>query len=826
MIDTSIARVRYYDQQILRTSDFVDEQAYHLAQRQRHAIGEHTWGIVYGLELVQDSNGELSVQPGMAIDGYGRELILEQYKPIERGIFDDKGSETLDVYLEYAEQTANEGPPGYSACRAGQITSNRVQETVGLVIRKPGAPQSIPDIDLPERRQPEGVPPDDLRFSPDRVPPNDPKRRWPVFLGQIRRDAETPISLGGRPYAGLRGEMVLAPSDWAWLQVGEWPDNDYRFAVFLAERDQEGDDMIPKASPRSSVEPVLGIKPAVAKTADDAETAAANAQGKPVGPTIELRADTTLSGDLIVEGGAIEFGPGLPYTSARPWRMYHVYKKNSPLDESSKDQTSVDDAVAQDQLRIEMAAPDEQGTINEVVVGHWSEEKSDFEPCLTVGADGDVTVAGNLLVNGSLLRFNKAEATDEALVRYVVRRTKKPTDNTAPAWFGALFEELGKRGLRETFLRSLLGRASKLGWLDELVVALTKPEYSASFLAALVSSTQADFVSAYLRELTKQAKTDHELDKRLSATLANLANTLTGPDFAARFWAVLAQQVKTQAIVRDALLKLILEQAKTDPAVREALLKLILEQVKTDATVRKALLERLGDLVKTDATVRKALLERLGDLVKTDADVREELLPQIVNQLKDHKPVRDALLPLIVAQVVAEQVVRDALLQLIVNQLPTEKPVRDALLQLIVNQLPTEKPVRDALLQLIVNQLPTKKPVRDALLQLIVNQLPTEKPVRDALLQLIVGQVATEQVVQAALVAAIQAHPGLAQTLCNQLVPPPPPPPSPIAPPAPAGADLQHFIDRLHDDQQFQDDFKNKNTKQEMLNALLAFPHS
>jgi len=712
MTDTSIARVRYYDQQILRTSDFVDEQAYHLAQRRRHNIGGHIWGIVYGLELAQDSNGELGVQPGMAIDGYGRELILEQYQPIEAHIFDDKGSETLDVYLEYAEQSANEGPPGYSACRAGQNTSNRVQEAVLLVIRKAIAPQLIPDIDLPERRQPEGVPPDDLRFSPDRVPPNDPGRRWPVFLGQLRRGADPPISLGGRPYAGLRGEMVLAPSDWAWLQVGEWPENDYRFGVFLSERDQNGDDMVPKASPRSSGEPILGIKPAAATASDGTEPAAADAAEKPAGATIELRADTTLSGDLLVEGGAIKFESGLPYTSARPWRIYHVFKKNSPLDEKD-DEKSKDDAVAQDELRIEMAAPDEQGTISEVVVGHWSDETGDFEPCLTVGADGDVTVAGNLLVNGNLLRFNKAGAPDEALVRYVVRRTPMPKGDPppAPAWFGALFDELGKQGLLDIFLQSLVERVQELGVLDVLVAELVKSE---TFLPALARHAQKGFVSAFLRALAGLAKPGDELDQLLTDMLADLTETLTGLGFADRFWPALAQQVKNDSVVRNELLKLLFEQVKSEPDVREALLKLLFEQVKSEPDVREALLKLLFEQVKSEPDVREALLKLLFEQVKSEPDVR------------------------------------------------------------------------------------------------------------DALLHDLAERVDIDQDLRAALVAAIQAQTGLAQTLCGELVPAPTPP-SVLT--APAGADLQGFINRLRDDEQFQKDFTNK-TKKQMIEQLVAFARS
>ena len=63
----------------LRPQDFGDEQAYHIAMRRRHIIAHHLWGIVRGLELAVEN--ALFVQPGIAVDGYGRELILSARRP-------------------------------------------------------------------------------------------------------------------------------------------------------------------------------------------------------------------------------------------------------------------------------------------------------------------------------------------------------------------------------------------------------------------------------------------------------------------------------------------------------------------------------------------------------------------------------------------------------------------------------------------------------------------------------------------------------------------------------------------------------------------------
>ncbi len=74
-----IERVNYYQLEYLGAEDFKAEQAYHRDMRRRHNVGHHTWGIVAGLELVEKAKPsgagyDVFVQPGFAIDGFGREI--------------------------------------------------------------------------------------------------------------------------------------------------------------------------------------------------------------------------------------------------------------------------------------------------------------------------------------------------------------------------------------------------------------------------------------------------------------------------------------------------------------------------------------------------------------------------------------------------------------------------------------------------------------------------------------------------------------------------------------------------------------------------------
>ena len=68
----AVALVHYRERQRLLTADFVTEQDYRLGLAGRHHLGPHRWGVVRGLALVRDVDGWI-LEPGLAIDGYGRE---------------------------------------------------------------------------------------------------------------------------------------------------------------------------------------------------------------------------------------------------------------------------------------------------------------------------------------------------------------------------------------------------------------------------------------------------------------------------------------------------------------------------------------------------------------------------------------------------------------------------------------------------------------------------------------------------------------------------------------------------------------------------------
>jgi hypothetical protein len=72
----AIKRLKYFTHQFLREQDFEAEQNYHIAMRRLHNRSVHGWGVVEGLVVRKKNDKEITIDPGVAIDGEGREIIL------------------------------------------------------------------------------------------------------------------------------------------------------------------------------------------------------------------------------------------------------------------------------------------------------------------------------------------------------------------------------------------------------------------------------------------------------------------------------------------------------------------------------------------------------------------------------------------------------------------------------------------------------------------------------------------------------------------------------------------------------------------------------
>jgi hypothetical protein len=268
-------RPRYQNGRLLRTSDFVDEQTYHLTAHRRHNTTGHVWGVAAGLDVVL-LEGDLVVEPGSAVDGFGRDVILENARSLDLRSFDIRGIDAVDVWIVYDR-------------RLVPATGD------GVDLFADTASIELTDAQDVDPRQPPGVDPADLASPFGRPIPDDAARRWLIYLGTVTRDLthpETPpiIATDRRPYIGLVGATVETPDGAAWLKLTSVP----------------------------SLE--VGLPGAAA--------------GAPAPLTVRtdevaLNSGLTVDGDLVLQGGSLTLEPPAPALNAQPpvtpeWSFSHA----------------------------------------------------------------------------------------------------------------------------------------------------------------------------------------------------------------------------------------------------------------------------------------------------------------------------------------------------------------------------------------------------------------------------------------------------------------------------------------------------------------------
>jgi len=437
--------VRFRERQVLRAADLELEQSYLTAMRRRHNIGQHGWGIVSGLELTMTPAGVAIVRPGMAVDGYGRELFVHAPLELPADAFDTLGSDSLDVWLFYDLMEMSVPQRGSWDCGPGQNSRTREQSRLRLTISRGVDP-----------RGPIEVPDDDLLFPPQEMPPDSPAREWPIFLGTITRTNsltrryDAPRS--SRPYATLVGESVVAPSGRARMQVGSELEQDTRrFAVAVTDAankaverlaiDRNGDttltgnttlDVHPgaKAPP-----PRLRMREHIVQSASDGEAVVT----EPLCDSGGRAGEETLGAARTVRFLPLAATPA----QAAPWQIYR---------------TSVqEEGRTLQQLRVEMAHPGDKGNpqLYKLTVG-TRDTSGDFNACLTLTADCTLTIEGDVNVLGQLVEGPvQADPSDPRFAKAIV-------DQWAAGWLsgeaalGNLFSDLnsGELGVEIVDLNS------------------------------------------------------------------------------------------------------------------------------------------------------------------------------------------------------------------------------------------------------------------------------------------------------------------------------------------------------------------------------------
>lgn len=103
-------RLNYFNGQRLEATDYRIEQAYHMAVRRELNRSLYTSGIAKGLEVTKKSAHTVLISPGLALDYWGREIILaEELELTVGGMISTTPGEVFGNYLviEYGEERSS-----------------------------------------------------------------------------------------------------------------------------------------------------------------------------------------------------------------------------------------------------------------------------------------------------------------------------------------------------------------------------------------------------------------------------------------------------------------------------------------------------------------------------------------------------------------------------------------------------------------------------------------------------------------------------------------------------------------------------------------------
>jgi len=264
-----IKRVRYRENQRVRAADLRDDQAYHVAMRRRHLLGAHDWGIVSGLALSSpDSISEdISVQPGIAVDIYGRMLTLPQ--PLNILLDDLRGFADGDIDIGIRYRLS---PAGGSRC-----------DEDGEVFAAVNIDRNIEANYLQLEDFPENSP--------------------PVYLGTIKlaggKLSYSASSQQPRRYTRFYASSVLSPDGKTVAALGSENENDPRrftVAALDSEKNTSRDQMV------------------INRVGDAFLYGNINLQAASPDTRLILR----------MAGSSLHLEPHAPPKTAQPWRMYAV----------------------------------------------------------------------------------------------------------------------------------------------------------------------------------------------------------------------------------------------------------------------------------------------------------------------------------------------------------------------------------------------------------------------------------------------------------------------------------------------------------------------
>ena len=239
MVAERIERLNFYQYQYIGAEDFRDQQAYHRDMRRRHNLGPHSWGIVQGLDIIEVPREgdapfvDIQLRPGVAVDGFGREIILLEPVRIDPELFASyTTARHLELWIGYDETAAQTATGGFAPCTDAESYA-RVLETYRFVVgtRGPvgasdawrqalvvGGKTALPPTIPPATNPTDPIEPADLSLPYQDFPDVERGALWLIQLGWVHwdgtvrkfRTATPEKRVEGRKYAGFIGASLLS----------------------------------------------------------------------------------------------------------------------------------------------------------------------------------------------------------------------------------------------------------------------------------------------------------------------------------------------------------------------------------------------------------------------------------------------------------------------------------------------------------------------------------------------------------------------------------------------------------------------------------------
>jgi hypothetical protein len=204
-----IQRPEFFEGQVLAAADLGAVVGYGRNQLARHERYLHEWGIAFGLDL-NWANNQLTIGAGVAIDGTGREIVVDSSSTIDAPFTQKpqkpKGDDWFPVFLVGKDEPAPASSALTGVCDSPQAT--RTNEHWDILFGQPGDEQNLNGQPAPT--------------DPTQGPGGgtDDQMPWQILVGFVQRDTtnstfqdaqpSSPDSSVGRKYAGVLADDVRA----------------------------------------------------------------------------------------------------------------------------------------------------------------------------------------------------------------------------------------------------------------------------------------------------------------------------------------------------------------------------------------------------------------------------------------------------------------------------------------------------------------------------------------------------------------------------------------------------------------------------------------